>query len=257
MKAERGVLESCDRVATYEKRLIGLQAKENRVGIAIVPTAADGGVARHFVVADHLQVAAHKLLTLTQIEHGVLAEEMGDVDEEAACGGIVDAIERTALGGGNLGADVRIESRGVIAKCNVFADAPLGNHSPRLARLCRCLFDDGCCGQIGLDEHVAILLAAASTADVGLRKAEHGFRHLSPSGIGQHPAVGPRLHHAKRHAGAGERASHPNAADARVHMLPHLSHQRGSHHAEYRQQILSHAIFVLARDSYSRHRRTR
>jgi len=64
------------------ERLICPEAEVDGIGIAVVPPATDAAIALHLMVARHLHLGTHKLLSLAQVRHTVLAEEMGGIDED-------------------------------------------------------------------------------------------------------------------------------------------------------------------------------
>ena len=211
------------------ERNIGEKGEEDGVGIAIVPASTDAAVTTHLAVADNTEVAAYKLLALTQVGNGVFAKEVGDVDEEGCRGRrIVNAVEGAAVAGGDLRADAVGVGRGVVTQRDGLVEATLRIGSPGKSVVTMVGNGvDGSRGRVngeaGLDEHIAILLAAASAADVGLREAKHGLGHRRPASVRKHTAVRARLHHAERHARPWERAPHAHAAYARVDMLPTLT----------------------------------
>ena len=100
------------------KGLVAAQAEVDGVGIAVVPAATHRAVTLHLAVAHHPHVCRHKLLALAQVGHGVLAQEVGCVDEKGSAKGrrIVEAIMGATLASGYLRADAVLVGGGVVAK---------------------------------------------------------------------------------------------------------------------------------------------
>ena len=57
----------------HAEGLIGFQTEKHGIGIAIVPSTPDGGIAPYLVVSRPLYLAIHKLLCLAQVGHLTLA----------------------------------------------------------------------------------------------------------------------------------------------------------------------------------------
>ena len=207
--------------------LVGVEGEVDGVGVAVVPAATDGGGAGEQMGGDGGERRGHELLALAEVRRGGLAEEMGGVNKEGGGGGggIMQAVVGATGRGGNLSADAAGEGGGVIAEGDGLRETDGGNNGR-----------GGGVAKIGHDEDVAVLLAAASAADVGLREAGDGLGHGCPASIGQDTAVGAWLHHAEGCAGPGEGAAYAYAADAGVYVLPVLGVEWQGEQQENQQQ---------------------